>query len=116
MNPYKAAVAAHINALLATGMTQREVAALLKYEHANNVSMLLNDRYPTYVLSPLKLPLLQRACHLTAGEAYALFRCLMSTATGASKVVNLDLGTLDWLESLILSCKPTQNAQETRHA
>lgn len=116
MSPYKAAVAAHIKSLLASGKTQRDVAELLQFENPNNVSMLLSDRYPKYVLSPLKLRLLQKACQLPSAQAYALFRCLTSGPTATAKVMNLDLETLDWLATTILQGHSATTTQGAIHA
>lgn len=97
MKPYKDAVRVRIQVLLDAGLSQREVAEQLEFDNPNNISMLMSDRYPTTVLAPAKLPLLERACRLTACQALGLFRLYVASAPGDSKSMHLDLETCDWL-------------------
>lgn len=96
MKTYKHAVRDRIQALLDTGLTQKEVADRLRFDNPNNVSMLMSDRYPTTILAPAKLPLLQEVCCLTNCEALALLRLLAASGRGGSKAMHLDLATVDW--------------------
>lgn len=97
MKTYKHAVRDRIQALLDTGLTQKDVALRLEFDNPNNVSMLMSDRYPNTILAPAKLPVLQNVCGLTNCEALALFRLLASSGRGDSKAMHLDLETCDWL-------------------
>ncbi len=96
MKTYKHAVRERIQALLDTGLTQKEVAERLEFDNPNNVSMLMSDRYPNTVLAPSKLPLLQKVCGLPNGEALALLRLLARSGRGGSKAMHIDLATVDW--------------------
>lgn len=96
MKSYKHAVRDRIQALLDTGLTQKEVAERLDFDNPNNVSMLMSDRYPNTILAPSKLPLLQKVCGLTNCEALSLLRLLADSGRSGSKAMHLDLATVDW--------------------
>jgi transcriptional regulator with XRE-family HTH domain len=92
---YKELVRSHLQPLLDTGMTQREVAEKLGLENPNYVSMMLSDRYPEAELGLARLPALCALCGLTARESLRLAKRLL--AGGTKKAVHLDVPTFEWL-------------------
>lgn len=111
MKTYKHAVRDRIQAVLDTGLTQKKFAERLEFDNPNFVSMLMSDAYPTNILAPAKLPLLQKVCGMTNCETLALFRLLIASGRGASKVMHLDLETFDWLIRTTVQAKSEADAR-----
>ena len=101
-NAYKEVIRIHLRHLLDSGLTQREIAAKLEFENANNISMLMS-KDNSFTLAAKKLPLLQKACDLSSTDAFKLVRSLMDSSSGGGKLLSFDTKTFDWLTSITLS-------------
>ena len=80
----KKIVRAHIQKLLDAGFSQKEVSEKMDYSTPNNISMLLSDTYPKYLISPNKIPNLQKACGLSDGEVVGLTLARLDDAGDSS--------------------------------
>lgn len=78
----KKLVCKHLRPLLDGGQSQKSIASAMAYGMPNNISMLLSEKHPKYLISPNKIPTLSKLCKLSPRAAEELFFARLDDAAG----------------------------------